>query len=51
MKICGSTVVAWASSKEEVLDILKADIYAKEGVWDLEKVSDVMEYVESKGIY
>lgn len=35
----GSTVVAWASSKEEVLEILKKDIYATEGVWDLEKVS------------
>ncbi|KUJ12125.1 uncharacterized protein LY89DRAFT_624569 [Mollisia scopiformis] len=38
LKISGSTVVAWASSKEEVMEILKGDIYAKEGVWDLEKV-------------
>ncbi|CZR59658.1 uncharacterized protein PAC_09552 [Phialocephala subalpina] len=38
LKINGSTVVAWASSKEEVLEILKGDIYAREGVWDLEKV-------------
>lgn len=39
LKISGSSVVAWASSKEEVMEILKGDIYATEGVWDLEKVS------------
>ncbi|KAE8452991.1 hypothetical protein EG329_012178 [Mollisiaceae sp. DMI_Dod_QoI] len=38
LKINGSTVVAWASSKEEVMEILRGDIYAREGVWDLEKV-------------
>ena len=45
LKINGSTVVAWASSKEEVLEILKGDIYAREGVWDLEKVSWSLVYV------
>lgn len=39
MKINGSSVIAWASSKEEVIEFLKKDVYAKEGVWDLEKVS------------
>ena len=32
-------MVARASSKEEVLEILKNDIYSKSEVWDLEKVS------------
>jgi hypothetical protein len=35
----GSAMVARASSKEEVLEILKNDIYSKSEVWDLEKVS------------
>jgi hypothetical protein len=31
-------MVALASSKEEVLEQLKADIYAKNEVWDFSKV-------------
>ncbi len=38
LKIQGSAMVALASSKEEVIDQLKADIYAKNEVWDFEKV-------------
>lgn len=38
MKIEGSAMVAYASSKEEVLEALKADIYAKSGIWDFSKV-------------
>ncbi|KAN0108090.1 hypothetical protein V8E51_007832 [Hyaloscypha variabilis] len=38
LKFRGSAMVASASSKEEVLEILKNDIYAKSGVWDLEKI-------------
>jgi uncharacterized protein len=34
----GSCVVAKAKSKEEVLGELRKDIYAREGVWNLEKV-------------
>lgn len=34
----GSCLVAKASSKEEVLGELRKDIYAQEGVWNLEKV-------------
>lgn len=41
MKFVGSTMVAVASSKEEVLDLLKNDIYAKEGVWDFSKVREL----------
>ncbi|KLU89976.1 hypothetical protein MAPG_08943 [Magnaporthiopsis poae ATCC 64411] len=37
-KINGSTLVLDATSKEEIMEMLKADIYTKEGVWDLEKV-------------
>jgi len=32
-------MVALASSKEEVLEFLKNDIYAKNEVWDFSKVS------------
>lgn len=38
LKIQGSAMVALASSKEEVIAQLKADIYAKNEVWDFEKV-------------
>jgi hypothetical protein len=31
-------MIALAASKEEVLEKLKADIYAQSGVWDLSKV-------------
>ena len=39
MKFAGSAMVALASSKEEVLEFLKNDIYAKNEVWDFSKVS------------
>ena len=39
MKFAGSAMVAVASSKEEVLEFLKNDIYAKNEVWDFSKVS------------
>lgn len=39
LQFAGSTLVATASSKEEVMEILKKDIYAQSGVWDVEKVS------------
>jgi len=38
-KINGSVMIAVAESKEEVLDKIKADIYYKSGVWDVENVS------------
>lgn len=38
MKIEGSAMVAYASSKAEVLETLKKDIYAESGVWDFSKV-------------
>jgi len=38
LKIEGSAMVAYASSKEEVLEALKKDIYAESGVWDFSKV-------------
>ena len=34
----GSTIVMKASSREEVLEELKKDVYATSGVWDMEKV-------------
>lgn len=39
LKILGSAMVAWASSKEEVVEVLKRDVYAANEVWDFEKVS------------
>ncbi|GAB1315184.1 hypothetical protein MFIFM68171_05394 [Madurella fahalii] len=32
----GSTIVVVAESREEIKEILKKDIYAKSGVWDVE---------------
>ncbi|KAH7325783.1 hypothetical protein B0I35DRAFT_421173 [Stachybotrys elegans] len=34
----GSTLVCISTSKEEVLEQLKKDIYATSGVWDMDKV-------------
>lgn len=34
----GSIMLATAGSREEVLEVLKRDIYTREGVWDVEKV-------------
>jgi len=31
-------MLATAHSKEEVLEVLRQDIYTREGVWDLERV-------------
>jgi uncharacterized protein len=36
--ILGSTLIAVADTKQEVLDRIRLDVYTKEGVWDLEKV-------------
>ncbi|KAL2073169.1 hypothetical protein VTL71DRAFT_10493 [Oculimacula yallundae] len=38
LKIQGSAMVALASSKEEVIEKLKADTYAKNEVWDFSKI-------------
>ncbi|PSS27133.1 hypothetical protein M430DRAFT_94211, partial [Amorphotheca resinae ATCC 22711] len=38
LKFQGSAMIALAASKEEVLEKLKADIYAQSGVWDFSKV-------------
>jgi hypothetical protein len=38
LKLKGSAFMAYAASKEEVLDQLKNDIYTTSGVWDLSKV-------------
>ena len=34
----GSALLVYASSKEEVLELLKNDIYSKNDVWNLEKM-------------
>lgn len=39
LKFAGSTIVVVAESKQEVIDLLKKDVYVESGVWDLEKVS------------
>jgi hypothetical protein len=39
LKFAGSMFVAEATTKEEVVEILKKDIYAESGVWDIENVS------------
>ena len=35
----GSTMVIVAESKDEILSLLREDIYAKSGVWDVDNVS------------
>jgi uncharacterized protein YciI len=51
LKITGSVMMAVASSKEEVMEKIKSDIYADKGVWDMDKVSffslsmELLEYV------
>lgn len=35
----GSTIVVQAASREEIKEILRKDVYAKSGVWDVENVS------------
>ncbi|KEZ38753.1 hypothetical protein SAPIO_CDS10784 [Scedosporium apiospermum] len=34
----GSTIIVVADTKEEVLDIIKKDVYTESGVWDFEKI-------------
>jgi hypothetical protein len=41
LKINGSCMVALASSKEEVIEYLKTDVYAENEVWDFSKVCSV----------
>jgi hypothetical protein len=36
--IIGSCMVAYAETKEEVLESIKSDIYTKSGVWDTSKI-------------
>ena len=40
----GSALVAVASSKEEIIERLKKDIYAESGVWDLSKVCPAQDH-------
>lgn len=37
-KMRGSVLVTAAESKEEALDLVKEDVYATQGVWDVEKL-------------
>ncbi|POS76024.1 hypothetical protein DHEL01_v205575 [Diaporthe helianthi] len=37
MKFSGSTLMVVAESKQEVIDLIKDDVYVKSGVWDFEK--------------
>lgn len=36
--IDGSAIIARATSEEEILAVLKTDIYARSRVWDLDKI-------------
>jgi len=38
LKFAGSSLVVLADSKQDVIDTLKKDIYARSGVWDMDKV-------------
>jgi len=39
LDFAGSCLIAYAATKEEVLKVVNEDIYAKTGVWDLEKMA------------
>lgn len=39
LKINGSVMMAEADTREEVEELIKGDVYYKEGVWDADKVS------------
>jgi uncharacterized protein len=49
LKFVGSTIIAQAATREEVVEHLKADIYAKSGVWDVEKVSRLPSWNDERG--
>lgn len=36
--ISGSAIIARARTEADVMEVLKTDIYARSGVWDLNKV-------------
>ncbi|KAK3680620.1 hypothetical protein B0T22DRAFT_445638 [Podospora appendiculata] len=36
LKMSGSTIIIVAESKEEILKVLRDDVYAKSGVWDVD---------------
>ncbi|RAL65297.1 hypothetical protein DID88_000865 [Monilinia fructigena] len=38
LRFQGSCMIALASSKEEVIEVLKKDIYAENDVWDFSKI-------------
>ena len=40
----GSAMVFKATSKEHALELAKSDIYATSGVWDMDKVSQSIQY-------
>jgi hypothetical protein len=45
LKFAGSTLVCVAESKEEIVELLKKDIYAQKGVWDVEKVLPASHFI------
>lgn len=50
MKFAGSTLMIVASSREEIIDMLKEDVYVKSGVWDLEKVENSLYEASHMGL-
>ena len=46
----GSTIVAIAESKEEIIEVLKKDIYTESGVWDIENVRNLAASCASDGL-
>lgn len=41
----GSTIVIEAASREEIKELLRKDIYAQSGVWDVENVSCFLSFL------
>ncbi|KAK0727008.1 hypothetical protein B0T26DRAFT_638777 [Lasiosphaeria miniovina] len=43
LKMCGSTLIIVAASKDDILEALNKDIYAQTGVWDVAKVCALLQ--------
>jgi hypothetical protein len=48
LKIMGSAMMAHAATKEEVLEVIKQDIYFKSNVWNLDKVRLLYLYLRNR---
>lgn len=41
-KVTGNVIIAQAASEAELVELLKKDVYAKVGIWNMDKVSGLL---------